>query len=184
MKESLAAEWGWFRRATRSVSRWTRRAVRKVATTARRVGGRIVHIATKTFNWAKNKARALAHQFAGYARQIKLMKWIKYAVDRFFRYTESRRFKSFFKRVVGGIMKRYGLKKRHVDAAYKLLTRRFWSGQFWMWKWIFTGGFVRSAKSYYGYRDFYKATRVCKDFVTTVDLGGAIMRKMEPFKQV
>lgn len=184
MQESLAAEWGWFKRAVRSVRRVAKKAVRRVATTARRVGGRIVHIATSTFNWAKNKARSLVNQFKAYAKKVNLMKKLKYGVDKFFQVTESRPFKIFFMRVVGKIMRAYGFSSANVKAAYKLLTRRFWNTQFWFWKWIVTGGFIKSAKSSSGSRDFSRAVGACKDFVGTVDLGASVMMKMRTFPQV
>lgn len=158
--------------------------VKKVATTARRVGGKIVHIATKTWNFAKNKAKELTSQFLRYAKKIKLMDKVKWMVDKFFQVTESAPFKRFFYRVVGRIMRTYGFSRANVDAAYKLLTRKFWTTQFWFFKWIFTGGFIKSAKSSSGSADFRRAVGACNDFVGTVGLGARIMTKFRTFPSV
>lgn len=112
------------------------------------------------------------------------MKKLKWAVDKFFTVTESKAFKKFFFKVVGKIMRKYGFSKANVKAAYKLLTRKFWNNQIWFWKWIVTGGFIKSAKSSRGSRDFKRAVGACNDFVGTVDLGSKVMLKMKSFPQV
>merc|ERR1712046_30691 len=111
-------------------------------------------------------------------------KVLKKSVDAFFTVTESKAFKRWYFKSVGKIMKAYGFKKRHVKASYKLLTRKFWTLQIWFWKWIVTGGFVKSAKSSGGSKDFKKGSKACKDFVGTVDLGGKVMTKFKSFPQV
>ena len=112
------------------------------------------------------------------------MKKVKYVVDKFFQVTESRPFKLFFFKVVGRIARTYGFSQANVKAAYKLLTRKFWNNQIWFWKWVFTGGFIKSAKSSSGGRDFARAQGACGDFVGTVDLGASIMMKLKAWPQV
>lgn len=90
----------------------------------------------------------------------------------------------FFMKVVGKIARAYGFSQANVKAAYKLLTRKFWNNQFWFWKWVFTGGFIASAKSSRGAADFARAQGACGDFVGTVDLGASIMMKLKTFPQV
>ena len=119
-----------------------------------------------------------------YARKINLMKKVKWLVDKFFQVTESAPFKRFFYRVVGKVMRAYGFSRANVNAAYKLLTRNFWRTQFWFFKWIFTGGFIKSAKSSSGSADFRRAVGACNDFVGTVGLGAKIMTKLKSFPQV
>lgn len=112
------------------------------------------------------------------------MKHVKYAVDKFFTVTESKVFKAAFMKIVGKIARMYGFSQANVKAAYKLLTRPFWNNQFWFWKWVFTGGFIQSAKSSNGAADFTRAQGACTDFVGTVDLGASIMMKLKSFPQV
>merc|ERR1712227_317778 len=183
--------WGFFKK----VSSWARRKAAAAAAAARRAAhaaaARAAAIARAAaakaraaLNWAKNKASGLANQFRSYMRRVDVMKKVKYAVDKFFQVTESKPFKLFFMKVVGRIARAYGFSQANVKAAYKLLTRPFWNNQFWFWKWIFTGSFVKSAKSSNGAADFARAQGACSDFVGTVDLGASIMMKLKTFPQV
>jgi hypothetical protein len=47
-----------------------------------------------------------------------------------------------------------GFTQGNVDAAYKLLTRNFWKGQIWLFKWVFTAGPYKSFMAPSGGPDF------------------------------
>lgn len=184
-------QWGFFSRAARWAKEKARRAAEAARRAARAAAARAAAIARAAaakaraaLNWAKNKAASLANQFRNYIRKVDVMKKVKYVVDKFFQVTESKPFKTFFFKVVGRIARTYGFSQANVRAAYKLLTRKFWNNQIWFWKWVFTGGFIQSAKSSSGSRDFARAQGACTDFVGTVDLGATIMMKLKAWPQV
>jgi hypothetical protein len=172
------------KRYAKKTVRKVKRSVKKAGRFVKRVGGKIVNVAKSTWNWVKRKASALARKLVSGIKKIDLMKKVKWAVNKFFTITESRAFEKIFRKVVWKIVRPMGFKKRHVDAAYKLLTRPFWRLQFWFFKWIFTAGPYKSLISPRGKPDFMKATKACGDFVGTVDLGGAIMARMKMWPQV
>jgi hypothetical protein len=177
--------WRSAKRTVRKAGRTISRGARSVARVTRRVGGRIVRIAKSTFNYVVRKARSIANTFKRLAHKLNVMRHVKNVVDGFFRVTESRPFKRFFYRVIGKIMRRYGFRRRHVKAAYKLLTRRFWNGQFWFFRWIVTFQYKRDflTRHSYGVRHYKYASARCHDLRHTVDLGGKIMTKV-PYPKV
>jgi hypothetical protein len=109
---------------------------------------------------------------------------VKYLADKFFTVTESDTFHKYFTKMAWPLARAAGFAKRHVEAAYKLLTRPFWIEQYWFFKWVFTLGPIQSIKKAGGGADFERAESACEDLVGTVDLGGAVMKKFRTFPNV
>jgi len=180
----LKARWGWISSAWRRAKEAAARAARWAREKAEAAARAAKAAALKALNWAKDKAASLANTFKGFIKKVDLLKVAKAGVDAFFRLTENKAFEYAFKKKVYPIARTYGFSKADVNAAYKLMTRKFWETQIWFFKWIFTGGFIASAKRSGGGADFAKGARACKDFVGTVGLGGKIMTKLKSFPHV
>lgn len=181
---NLRARWGWISNAWKKAKEAAARAARWAREKAEAAARAAKAAALKALNWAKDKAASLANQFKGFIKKIDLLKIAKAGVDAFFKLTENKAFEKAFKAKVYPIAKAYGFSKTDVNAAYKLMTRKFWETQIWFFKWVFTGGFIASAKRSGGGADFKKAAGACKDFVGTVGLGGKIMTKLKSMPQV
>jgi hypothetical protein len=177
---ALRARWGFISSAWNKAKEIAAAAKRKAEAAARAVAAK----ALAALNWAKNKAASLVNQFKGYIRKVDLLKAAKAGVDAFFKLTANPVFERGFKLAVTPIARAFGFTSADVNAAYKLMTKAFWVNQIWFFKWIFTGGFVASAKSASGPADFKRAAAACKDFVGTVGLGGKIMTKLKTMPQV
>lgn len=185
----------WVSRAARSVARSVSRvakrsfasmkaAAARAGQTMKKVGGKIVKVATSVFNKFVNKARSVASSITSAIRKIDLIKYVKTAVNKFFQVTESCTFEKVFKATVGRLMRAFGFSAANVNAAYKLLTRNFWKGQVWLFRWVLTAGPIRSFLAPSGGPDFAQGARFCNDFADTVNLGGKVMSKFYAFPQV
>lgn len=143
-----------------------------------------MRVAKSVFNSFVRKARDVANRITSSIRKIDAIKYVKRAVNAFFRVTESCKFEKVFKNTVGRIMRKFRFSRANVNAAYKLLTRNFWKGQAWLFKWVFTAGPFRSFITPSGGNDFTKASGYCRDFADTVNLGGRVMTKFKAFPKV
>jgi hypothetical protein len=161
-----------------------KRAAARAGKVMKKVGGKIVSVAKSVFNKFVREARSVGHRITAAIRKVDLIKYVKHAVNQFFKVTESCAFEKAFKLTVGRIMRAYGFSRANVNAAYKLLTRNFWKGQVWLFKWVFTAGPIRSFLAPSGGHDFVQGKRFCLDFAGTVALGGKVMTKFYAYPKV
>lgn len=161
-----------------------KRAASRAGKIMKKVGGVIVSVAKSVFNRFVREARSVGNRITAAIRKVDLIKHVKHAVNQFFKVTESCAFEKAFKLSVGRIMRAYGFSRANVNAAYKLLTRNFWIGQVWLFKWVLTAGPIRSFLAPSGGHDFAKGKRFCLDFAGTVALGGKVMTKFYAYPKV
>lgn len=176
-----------YNRVKRTVKKsWNtiKREAARAGQTIKKVGGKIVKVATRVFNSFVNQARNVGNQITSAIRKIDLIKYVKTAVNNFFKVTESCTFERIFRATVGRLMIAFRFSRANVDAAYKLLTRNFWKGQVWLFKWVLTAGPIRSFLAPSGGHDFSQGYRFCLDFAGTVALGGKVMTKFYAFPKV
>lgn len=161
-----------------------KRAASRAGKVLKKVGGKIVSVAKSVFNKFLREARSVGRRITAAIRKVDLIKYVKHAVNQFFKVTESCKFEKIFKLTVGKLMRSFGFSRANVNAAYKLLTRNFWKGQVWLFKWVFTAGPIRSFLAPSGGHDFRQGKRFCLDFAGTVGLGGKVMTKFYAFPKV
>lgn len=161
-----------------------KRAASRAGKVLKKVGGKIVSVAKSVFNKFLREARSVGRRITAAIRKVDLIKYVKHAVNQFFKVTESCAFEKAFKLTVGKLMRAYGFSRANVNAAYKLLTRNFWKGQVWLFKWVFTAGPIRSFLAPSGGNDFRQGKRFCLDFAGTVALGGKVMTKFYAYPKV
>lgn len=101
----------WVKRAVHNVKRtakksWStiKREAARAGQTIKKVGGKIVKVATRVFNSFVNKARSVGRDITSAIRKIDLIKYVKTAVNNFFKVTESCTFERIFRATVGRIM--------------------------------------------------------------------------------
>lgn len=128
---------------------------------ARIVGGKIVHFTKKAFNAAWNSIKSVGNMISEGLKKLNLIESVKSMADTFFTVTESSTFHKIFVGAVWPIARGLGFGKRHVEAAYKLLTRPFWKLQYWFFKWIFTLGPLNDIRTAGGDKNFAKASKAC-----------------------
>ena len=165
---------GFFSKAKRRL----KRAAKKAAEAAKKA-------AMAAINAIKKQVTSFLDIFHRYMHQIislDMSRMLTGFLDKMFRTTEKPAFKASFFATMTPIAYAYGMNVKHVNAAYTLLIRPFWKGQFWLWKWIATGGPIKAFnEGDFGIKMYAQAGAACNQLVGTVSLGGTLMTKLTSF---